>query len=954
MKTITLHMDTSLFPSYSSPTKDEMQEMLQKLEKGIGINCYLIDADGKVLASGNQSHSLPFQCDFLQESSVCPGSLREKKSSEPSLAKKNLAYIHTTEDGFSIALISLHTLHPGCHLLAGPFWDQGEPGEMCPHQTKQAGLGKHIPLISPSELPVLMGNIVPVILSHLELFAELLTAKRKRTIPQGQFGDRYRELTDNLPQIVFEMDLDGRITFANQAVLTILGYQPEKVVEGLKVNHFFPPSEHAKLSNRITRFHKGEVLDPEEYLLLRKDGSLFPGIIFSRPIMEGSTVVGIRGLIFDITQRKHAEEQLRESELRYRALFEGANDAILIFDEDSIIDCNQKAEDLLKRTRQEILSSSLDELSLPNREKLVAIQQCEINLIGPRNTKPAYIDWTCHLIDGTQIETELSISQFEMSGNLLFHALIRDCTDRKIAEKELRESEFRFRLFFNTNPLGILLVDVDGQLLDANKAFLQDSGYTLPELCNRNCRDIMPQEHQTAVTQLITSLRCGIDQPNPLHVVYTTKQGDGIPISIHGWRVVDEASTPLYLGLFLRNLSDELLLAEEKTALEKQVMQAQKSEAIGTLAGGIAHDFNNILGGIIGYTELALHSDFSLTPHRMHEYLERVLESGNRARDLVQQILRFTRHGTVIMEPIRLAPIIKESIRLLRSTLPTTIEIHQELESINDQILGDPTQIHQIVMNLGINAYHAMREHGGTLKISLERIILNAPKEYMSLTIPPGPYLLLQVTDTGTGIPPAIIERIFEPYFTTKKINEGSGLGLAVTRGIVKNHNGLIEMVSDPGRGTNARVYLPCSQIHEGSRPQEEEMPSVGQGENILIVDDEAFFLEVIEESLKLLNYTVTATRSSLKTLQLFRENPSKYDLIITDQTMPEMTGAQLAQEIRKIDANIPIILCTGYSETVTEQSAKYYGITNFLMKPINIGDLGNAVAQALSTAKEH
>ncbi|MGB3226298.1 MAG: response regulator, partial [Desulforhopalus sp.] len=442
--------------------------------------------------------------------------------------------------------------------------------------------------------------------------------------------------------------------------------------------------------------------------------------------------------------------------------------------------------------------------------------------------------------------------------------------------------------------------------------------------------------------------RSGIAQNEPLQASYRAKDGKTIPVSFRGWLVVDEESKPLYLGVFIKDLTKEKALAKDKNELEKQVIRAQKSEAIGTLASGIAHDFNNILGGIIGYTELAIYKDPTVIDAKTKKYLDRVLEASNRAKNLVLQILRFSRSTDTMMEPINLTPLVKEALLLLQSTLPKTISIKQIITANPDKILGDSTQIHQVIMNLATNAYHAMRETGGVLTLNISNTTLQSAKQFMSMTIPPGQYIKITVTDTGCGMLPSVVERIFEPYFTTKSVNEGTGLGMAVVSGIVKSHKGLIDIKSIQGKGTIFEVYFPIIQGEETAENFHELNLPVGNGEKILIVDDEEYFLEVVYENLKMLGYHVQPFRNSLEALKEIIDNPYEYDLLITDQTMPEMTGVQLIQEVRKMDNTLPIILCTGFSEVVTEQSARYYGISHFLMKPVNVHDLATAVAKIL------
>ena len=686
-----------------------------------------------------------------------------------------------------------------------------------------------------------------------------------------------------------------------------------------------------------------------------RDGSMRNVSLFAAPIDPHNPDAGAAVAIQDITDQKKLFQELKYSEKRFRTLFESASEAILIIKENSstgttIIDCNMKALDMFGCARHEMLNRSPQDFSPTLQpDGRTYLEKGPSYIAGALQGVPQHFEWLHSRFDGTLFHAEVSLSAMELAGELYIQAIVRDVTKRKKIEKALRESAFRFRSFFNTNPEGILLIDFEGMLIDLNKTFLQESGYSLSECTQKHFKEFIPPEDQARIVGAILELKSGFSQNGPLHFSYIAKDGSRVPVAAKGWLVVDENSRPLYMGVFIRNLTKELALTEEKNALEKQVIQAQKNEAIGTLAGGIAHDFNNILGGIIGYTELASYRIQANVDPKIREYLERILEGGNRAKELVQQILRFSRHSNMALIPINLVPVIKESINLLRSTLPTTIAIQHRMEVTSDRILGDSTQIHQVVMNLATNAYHAMRETGGLITISLENVTLPQARQFMTMTIPPGEYLQISVADTGSGIQPAVLERIFEPYFTTKNVNEGTGLGMAVVMGIVKSHKGLIEIATVLGKGTCFDVFLPLTHSMTAEIDCEENHLPLGHGERVLIVDDEVFFMEVVQESLKLLGYQVTASQSSLTTLKTFRDNPLGYDLIITDQTMPEMTGVQLTQEIRKISSTVPVILCTGYSETVTEHSAHYYGVTEFLMKPINIHDLAKTIEAVLS-----
>nr|MBF0223305.1 response regulator [Desulfobulbaceae bacterium] len=379
---------------------------------------------------------------------------------------------------------------------------------------------------------------------------------------------------------------------------------------------------------------------------------------------------------------------------------------------------------------------------------------------------------------------------------------------------------------------------------------------------------------------------------------------------------------------------NEIKIAEKQKAdLEVKLRQAYKMEAIGTLAGGIAHDFNNLLGAILGYSEMA--RDDAPQGSSIARDLDKVLIASHRAKELVKQILTFSRQSQVDLIPIAIQPIIKESLKMLRSSIPTTIEIRDDIDSECGNVLADPTQIHQILMNLCTNAYHAMEEKGGTLSIALKSASIESVAELKTSHGNSGEYIELVVADTGSGIGPDVINKIFDPYFTTKEVGRGTGMGLAIIHGIVNEYGGDIKVESILGKGTTFHVFFPVS---DGDVKEAEEMSeTIPQGEgHILFVDDEDILAEMGKEMLERLGYDVTVKMSSLEALEVFQNSPDSFDVIITDQTMPGMTGSDLARRILQIRPHMPIILCTGYSTLIDEKSAKFIGIREFANKPLS------------------
>jgi signal transduction histidine kinase/CheY-like chemotaxis protein len=393
----------------------------------------------------------------------------------------------------------------------------------------------------------------------------------------------------------------------------------------------------------------------------------------------------------------------------------------------------------------------------------------------------------------------------------------------------------------------------------------------------------------------------------------------------------------------LRNQNETLeKMVEERTQTlakyERQLQQVLKIQAIGTLAGGIAHDFNNILFPIVGYTELTMDEvpDDSVA----HNNLEEVLKAANRAKDLVQQILTFSRQSGQERKPVKVHSIIKEALKLLRASIPASIEIKSNIDDDCHPVMGDATQIHQVIMNLCTNAYQAMQDKGGTLEVNLSEVDVGYDVTVQKIGMQPGRHLQLLVRDEGCGMDAAVLDRIFEPYYTTKEQGKGTGLGLSVIHGIVKNHRGDISVASSPGKGTTFKVYLPITEDADIVNEFEPSNGAAKGNEHILLIDDEEQIVSMEQRMLENLGYEVTARTDSNEALKEFSEKPQNFDLVITDMTMPHMMGDELAKKLLDIKPDIPVILCTGFNEDITEEKALSMGIQKFVMKPVIKNDL--------------
>ena len=492
----------------------------------------------------------------------------------------------------------------------------------------------------------------------------------------------------------------------------------------------------------------------------------------------------------------------------------------------------------------------------------------------------------------------------------------------------------------------IYLLNLDRRIIRANQSLARMSGMAQEELLGRHIADVVHPEGEKVPCPVCQAQ----EEKRDFHLVMEADHPDNpapFPIEITLRVVRDEEGKPLSMLMNLHNLADSRQEIEKRQKLEADLQQARKMEAIGTLAGGIAHDFNNILTAIIGYTEMA---QISLKDGRdIANDLDEVKKAGYRARDLVRQILTFSRHSEHSRQPLELQPLIKDALKLLRASIPTTIEINSDIAPDCGPVLADPSEVHQIIMNLGTNAYHAMRESGGELTVTLAETDIKSAKSEKNAPLRQGRYAKLTITDTGCGIAPELLEKIFEPYFTTKGQGEGTGLGLAVTQGIVRRCGGEILVESTPGKGTTFTVHLPvCDDEADQPNKEKEEETAAGNGEMILVVDDDPAIVSLETQLLESLAYLVTSFSDSEAALAAFREDREKFALVLSDMTMPKMTGKELARELLAIRPDIPILIATGYSDQINPAEAKELGISALLNKLLSRAALAAQVRRAL------
>lgn len=532
-----------------------------------------------------------------------------------------------------------------------------------------------------------------------------------------------------------------------------------------------------------------------------------------------------------------------------------------------------------------------------------------------------------------------SFQQMQEAINEKIQNLEKEIAERKKAEASLRASEEKQKAILEATPDPVAVYDAIGYPIYLNPAFTELFGWSVDEL-NGKLIPFVPR-HQEEFTKLKIKEIYETGNPVKFEAERLTKHGDIVNVLISAAIITDFEEKRSGMVVNIKDITD-------RKKLETQLRETQKMESIGTLAGGIAHDFNNILSPLVGYAEM-LRDDIP-PDNPQQKYINQIIQSAFRARDLVQQILTFSRRGDNQMKPMKLHPIVKEALKLLRASIPTNIDIHHDIDPGCGAVMADPTGIHQIVMNLATNAYHAMEKAGGRLDVGLKQVLLE-PKPSFFENLKTGEYARLTVSDTGIGIEKDVLNKVFDPYFTTKAPGKGTGLGLSVVQGIVKSCNGVIRIESEPGDGTEIQIYLPVIALDSVEKSLAPVHPVQGGNERILLVDDEAAIVLMVQMMLEKLGYRVTTRTSSLEALAAFKASPHRFDLVITDMAMPNMTGDELARALRSINPGVPIIICTGFSTRIDEKSAAAMGVDGFLMKPVVKVELANRVRKVLDKA---
>ncbi len=754
---------------------------------------------------------------------------------------------------------------------------------------------------------------------------------------------RFSRLSQNMLVAVYSAihTSAGTKTTISGHMEPLTGYTTEQFNQDadlfLRILH---PDDRERVAQKIREAVRQCSILELEYRIVTRDNHVRWIRDKAAPVSNEGKCALLEGFFEDITHHRQTESDLKNVSKQWLDTFNTLSEAICLLDgEGRMVQCNRSMQDLINKTKSEIIGRHCWEV-LHDME--APIPECPI----PKAMKSKQREMT--VIDLDQRRFEVTVDpQLDEAGQINGYIhIMSDITEQQQAEIALRDAHQTFLTVLDSIDATIYVADMETyEILFVNRYMRKTFG---GDYTGQTCWRAFHKKNEPCANCTNAKLVDTEGRPTGVCAWEGRNPGTG------RWYVNYDRAIKWPDGRLVRlqvatDITDIKTLEKERQHAESQLRQAQKMEAIGTLAGGIAHDFNNILSAILGYSELALDDARSGQPSA--RYIRQILKAGHRARDLVHQILTFSRQTETEVKPIQIKPIIKEALKLLRASLPSSIDISTAIQS-EAIVEADPIQVHQVIMNLCTNAGHAMRDQGGTLTVTLTEEELDDRFTERHPETTPGEYLKLTVSDTGPGMDKAIIDKIFDPYFTTKTKDEGTGMGLAVVQGIIKTYKGAVSVASTPGEGSAFEVYFPI--IHSnGTVSAESKIVVPGGHERILFVDDELPLADLSQQLLERLGYKVTVRTSAVEALNLFENDPDAFDLVITDMTMPHMTGDILAEKLLALRPDVAIVICTGYSDKITQELIDRLNIRALVMKPIIRNELLITVRQVLDEQNE-